>query len=124
MCRFYVSTISIIFSTLIEAQPPVITRARVYTAEPLDREEIDTYQFSLIAQDNSEVPLMASIPLTVFVSDRNDNEPTFTSSNFNFVASEDTNDTLVSEFMVGVCMQVLNISLKFECRYSCPHAWH
>ena len=102
--RFYVSTVSVMYSTSIEAQPPVVTRARVFTAEPLDREDVAMYQFSLIAQDVSQSPLSTSIPLTVSIVERNDNAPVFTSPNFTFTVPEDANNTLVSEFMVRACV--------------------
>lgn len=100
--RFYVRVVSVMVSTSIEAQPPVVTRGRVFTAEPLDREDVATYQFSLIARDLTQSPLSAAIPLTISIGERNDNEPIFTSPNFTFSVPEDTSSTLISEFMVCV----------------------
>lgn len=95
MTRFYVSTASVMYSTSLEAQPPVVTRGRVLNRVPLDREEMDSYQLTLTAMDRSLAPLSASIPLTVTVSEVNDNTPMFASPNVTFVLPEDTTTPFV-----------------------------
>lgn len=98
-CRFYVSTASVIYSTSLEAQPPVVTRGRVLNRVLLDREERDSYQLTLTAMDRSPSPLSTSIPLLVTLSEVNDNSPLFTSANFTFVLSESTT-TFIQSFTV------------------------
>ncbi len=105
MTRFYVNTASVTYSTSLEAQPPVVTRGRVLNRVPLDREEMDSYQLTLTAMDRSLAPLSVSMPLTVSVSDVNDNMPMFASPNVTFVLTEDTTTTFIASFTVRDCMR-------------------
>ena len=98
--RFSVRTVSVMYSTVVEAQPPVVTRAQIVTTESLDREETQSYQFILTASDQSLAPLSAFIPVSIDVGEINDNTPMFTSPNFSFSISEDTTSSFISQFVV------------------------
>lgn len=55
----------------------------VTTAAALDREEVEVYHFTLMAQDSSATePRAAAVNFTVQVIDVNDNSPTFEQSSF------------------------------------------
>lgn len=85
----------------VEAQPPTITRGRLISRVSFDREDIKIYQLSLMAMDMSERPLNMSIPVTVTIGDRNDNQPTFVPDRHTFDIPEDTTATLVTELLVS-----------------------
>ena len=83
--------------------PSTITRGRIITAQLLDREERDSYQLMLIAEDRSDSPLSASVPVTLTVLDANDNPPTFAQSSWNFRLQENINSVLIMIFNVRIC---------------------
>lgn len=78
-----------------------VTRGRVVTARAIDREAMDIYQLTLTAQDLSDSPLNASIPLMIVVLDINDNFPMFARPSWNFILTENTDNILVMEFNVS-----------------------
>ena len=82
--------------------PSTITRGRIRTAQAIDREDMDIYQLTLIAQDQSDSPLSASIPIMISVLDTNDNQPMFAQPSWNFTVTENTNNVLIMEFNVRV----------------------
>ena len=84
------------------SQPPTVTVARILTRQLLDREDVQLYQLTLIAQDRTDRPLAASVPVNVTVLDVNDNDPIFPRPSFSFNISEGTSDQLVMEFSVSV----------------------
>ena len=55
-----------------------------------------------MAMDLSDRPLNASIPVTVMVADKNDNQPTFSTDSQTFNIPENTQATLVTELAVSV----------------------
>lgn len=77
-----------------------VTRGRVSTAQAIDREDTEVYQLTLTAQDLSNSPMSASIPLVVGVMDVNDNSPMFAQPSWDFSLRENTNNVLVMEFNV------------------------
>lgn len=63
----------------------------ITTALSLDREENDLYYLTLMAQDCSATePRATAVNLTIFVSDENDNAPTFTASKYETYISDKT----------------------------------
>ena len=91
-------------SPSIEAQPPVVTTARLISQVVLDSEDESTYSFTLVASDATDQPLSAAVQVAVAVLDVNDNLPLFTSSNFSLEVSEDyfPSNTFIMEFTVGI----------------------
>jgi hypothetical protein len=77
-----------------------VTRGRIVTAQAIDREEMGLYQFTLIAQDLSDSPTSASIPLMIEVLDLNDNAPLFAQPSWNFTLRENIDNIFVMEFNV------------------------
>jgi hypothetical protein len=67
-----------------------------------DREDIKTYQLTIMAMDLSDTPLNSSIPVTVTVADKNDNQPTFSTDSQTFNIPENTQATLVTELAVSI----------------------
>lgn len=99
--RFSVETVNVIQMSVNGSQPPVVTNARLVTSRSLDREEVATYQFNLIAQDRSSMPLSATVSMTVNIVDINDNNPVFSSPSFAFNINEGTTNTIVTQFIVS-----------------------
>lgn len=99
--RFTVEIINVTQMSSAGAQPPVVTLARIVTTQALDREDIDLYQLTLTAQDLTNTPLAASVPVNVTVVDVNDNSPFFPSPSYTFNISEGTTVSLVMEFTVS-----------------------
>lgn len=99
--RFSVETISVIQMSSATSQPPIVTVARVITSQALDREDVDMYQLLLTAQDQTSVPLSATVPVVVTVADVNDNDPVFPSPVYAFSISEGTSNLLVMNFTVS-----------------------
>jgi len=64
-------------------------RGRIITGTTLDREEREIYQLQLVATDNATIPLSSSVPVTIVITDVNDNPPMFNMSALNVVAAED-----------------------------------
>ncbi|XP_072473182.1 protocadherin-8-like isoform X2 [Notamacropus eugenii] len=58
-------------------QPAYAGSYLVVTAAPLDREHIDEYNLTLVAEDRGSPPLRTVKPYTVRVGDENDNPPLF-----------------------------------------------
>ena len=79
-----------------------ITIGRIFVAQELDREARDLYQLTLMAEDISDSPLSAMLPLTVTVLDMNDISPEFTQPLWNFTLRENTNNVFIMDF--NVCM--------------------
>ncbi|XP_043830306.1 protocadherin-11 X-linked [Dromiciops gliroides] len=78
---------------LIAGEPPsafrLDNRTGILTAvEQLDREKKDKYTFTVTARDNGEPHLQSNATVTVTVLDQNDNNPTFTHSEYNFYVPE------------------------------------
>lgn len=99
--RFSVEILNVTQISSANSQPPVVTTARVITSRSLDREDVETYQFTLIAEDRTSNPLSASVSVAVTVLDVNDNSPMFSSPSFTFNINEGTADMLVMEFAVS-----------------------
>ena len=89
-------------SPSIQAQPPIVTRARLVSQVSFDREEIKLYQLRIMAMDLSDRPLNASIPVTVTITDKNDNQPTFSTDRQTFNIPENTQAPLVTELAVSI----------------------
>lgn len=85
---------------LESAAPITFTRGQIITTQSLDREDIETYQLVLMAEDTSTSPLSASIPAIITVLDRNDNAPMFARPSYSFMLLENINNTLIMEFNV------------------------
>ncbi|KAM8732956.1 protocadherin alpha-3-like [Acanthopagrus schlegelii] len=60
----------------------------VVTKSQLDREQQSTYDITIIAKDAGEPALTSEKTISVFVSDMNDNRPTFSVSPYTFYISE------------------------------------
>lgn len=88
-------------SPSVQAQPPIVTRARLVSRVSFDREEIAMYQLSILAMDVSDQPLNMSIPVTVTIVDKNDIVPSFADDSNTFNILENTRNTLVTELMVS-----------------------
>ena len=58
--------------------------------KPLDREEIEEYGMTLVAQDGGKIPLRNSVKIVVKVKDINDNSPEFEKATYYFKVMEDT----------------------------------
>lgn len=99
--RFSVEIISVMQMSSANSQPPVVTRARIVTTEPLDREDVREYALIMTAADRTDTPLMATVAVDVTVLDVNDNEPLFSNPSFAFSISEGTTDLLIMEFTVS-----------------------
>lgn len=100
--RFAVEVVSISRMSTIEAQPPIVTRGRLVSREPLDREEIETYSLSILARDMSDTPLNVTVPVIVKILDKNDIAPTFSRSINIFNILEGTRTPLVTELFVSI----------------------
>ena len=87
--------------TSVISQPPIVTRARLVSQVPFDREEREMYQLSILAMDMSDQPLNMSIPVTVTILDRNDIQPAFADDSYNFNILEATRQMLVTELSVS-----------------------
>ena len=98
--RFTVETVNVTQMSNASSQPPVVTIARVITTQLLDREDIELYQFFLTAQDQTNAPLLTTVPVNITVLDDNDNDPIFPRSSYVFSISETTSNLLVMEFTV------------------------
>ena len=98
--RFGIEIVSVSRSSTVQAQPPIVTRARLVSRVSFDREEIKTYQLRIMAMDLSDRPLNATIPVTVTVADKNDNQPTFSTERQTLNIPENTQATLVAELAV------------------------
>ena len=85
----------------VQAQPPTVTRARLVSRVSFDREEIKTYELRIMAMDLSDSPLNSSIPVTVTIADKNDNQPIFSTDSQTFNIPEGTMATLVTELAVS-----------------------
>ena len=70
------------------SRSPTITRARVYTAQELDREERNSYELTILAEDTTVLPLNDTSSLTITVLDVNDNRPQFGEELFSFEVPE------------------------------------
>ena len=99
--RFSVEVVNVTQMSISGSQPPIVTTARVIASQPLDREETEQYQFNLVAEDRSSVPLSATVPVVVSILDVNDNSPLFPSPFYSFSINEATENTLVMEFDVS-----------------------
>lgn len=55
----------------------------------LDREDIPSYTFDVIARDNGSPSNSSTVTVNVKVVDKNDNEPTFDQPSYSFNVSED-----------------------------------
>lgn len=86
----------------LSSAPAIATRGRIRTAQLLDREERETYQLILIAQDTSGSPLSVSIPILISVLDMNDNLPMFAQPLWNFTLRENVDSILIMEFNVSM----------------------
>ena len=94
--------VSVMRSSTVQAQPPIVTRARLVSRVSFDREEIKMYQLSIMAMDLSDRPLNVSLPVTVTITDRNDNQPTFSIDSQTFNTPEGTMATLITELRVSI----------------------
>lgn len=99
---FSVEIVNVTQMSSASSQPPVVTLARVVTTEALDREDVEVYLFTLIAEDRSSQPLISTVPVNMTVLDINDNDPFFSSPSFTFSISEGTTDLTVMDFSVSI----------------------
>lgn len=90
----YVFIISFRFEVEI-LSPSNPLRGRIVTGQFLDREEVQTYLLLLTAMDNSSVPLTSSVPVTITVTDVNDNQPVFNMLVLSFNVPEDARLNMV-----------------------------
>lgn len=100
--RFLVEIVNVTILSTVESQPPVVTVARIVASQALDREDIETYQLVLTAQDLTDQPLNASVPVNIAVVDANDNPPLFSQASYSFTISEGTSDLFIMEFTVSL----------------------
>ena len=77
------------------------TRARIITTQMLDREDIDTYQLTLIGEDRGVSPLSSSALVTISLLDINDNAPVFSQPSQTFNLLENTINTALMDFNVS-----------------------
>ena len=82
--------VSIVYPPTAGARPPVLTVARLLTVLPLDREQQEAYNFTVVAMDTSASPLSDSAGVSVSVVDKNDNPPLFDDDIFNFTIAEES----------------------------------
>lgn len=80
--------------------PTTVVVGRISTARALDREDREVYQFVLVAEDSSDFPLTATVPLQITLVDVNDNTPTFMQPLWSFSIEENMEDVLIMEFNV------------------------
>ena len=92
---------SVTRSSTIQAQPPIVTRARLVSRASFDREEIESYQLTVMAMDLSDRPLNTSIPVRVTIMDQNDIQPTFSIDSQTFNIPEGTMAILVTDLVVS-----------------------
>ena len=111
--RFNVEVVSVMRSSTVQAQPPTVTRARLVSRVSFDREEIKTYELRIMARDLSDRPLNTSIPVTVTVADKNDNQPTFSTDSQTFNIPEGTMATLVTNLAVSMLLLIMILFANF-----------
>ena len=87
--------------TDINSQPPTVTTALVYTLRNLDREDVESYQFTITARDQTSSPLSSTAQMNVTVGDLNDNAPEFSESSYIISVSEGRQSTLIGIFNVS-----------------------
>lgn len=76
------------------------TRARILTTQMLDREDIATYQLTLVGEDRTSTPLSSIVPVTISLGDLNDNSPVFSQPSWVFDINENINSALIVTFNV------------------------
>lgn len=88
---------------MVQSRPPTITKARIYTIEGLDREEVSHYQLTVLAQDTTDQPLTGTAQIVIEISDYNDNAPQFEKDTFTFQVLEETllGDNIIAEISVS-----------------------
>lgn len=94
----------------------------ITTATVLDREDIDSYFLTLMAQDCSATePRATAVNLTITVADENDNSPTFFSSKYEVYISDKTK---AEQFVFGARAtdDDIGINSKIEYRLTGEHA--
>ena len=69
---------------------PIVTIARIYTTEPLDRESVSQYRLTVLGQDTTDQPLSDMSQITIVVLDFNDNVPKFEKDIFTFTVREES----------------------------------
>ena len=79
----------------VQSRPPIVTTARIYTTELLDREATSQYQLTVLARDTTDQPLSGTSQITITVLDINDNAPVFDKATFTFSVFE---ESLLSDF--------------------------
>ncbi|XP_076467837.1 protocadherin-7-like [Babylonia areolata] len=55
----------------------VLPEGEILTSRDLDREEMDRYQFAIVAYDHGSPSLSSTVTATIVVTDENDNSPVF-----------------------------------------------
>ena len=84
-----------------QSSSAIVTRGRISTAQVLDREERGMYQLMLVAQDLTNLPLSASVPVVITVVDTNDNSPIFAQPVSSFSLPENIDSAFIMEFNVS-----------------------
>lgn len=88
--RFQIAVLGVTYPPMVQSRPPTITKARIYTIEELDREEVSRYQLTVLAQDTTDQPLTGTAQIEIEVSDTNDNAPQFDKDTFTYEVPEET----------------------------------
>ncbi|XP_023311979.1 cadherin-related tumor suppressor, partial [Anoplophora glabripennis] len=94
----------------------------ITTATVLDREDIDSYFLTLMAQDCSATePRATAVNLTIIIADENDNSPTFFSSKYEVYISDRTKS---EQFVFGARAtdDDIGANSKIEYRLTGEHA--
>lgn len=101
--RFQIAVLGVTYPPMVQSRPPTITKARIYTIEELDREEVSHYQLTVLAQDTTDQPLTGTAQIVIEISDYNDNAPQFDKDTFTFQVLEETlpEDNIIAQ--ISVC---------------------
>ena len=87
----------------------------------LDHESTTIYNFSVVATDSGTPPLHSSVPMTITVSDSNDNRPMFLEANFNGTISE---DSPINTFVVTILASDEDMGANADIVYSIESLVH
>lgn len=72
---------------------------KLIVSERLDREAKDSYSFNIVAKDGGSPPLTGTLPVTVNLTDDNDNFPQFDKPTYNITIREDVEiNTVILNF--------------------------
>lgn len=87
----------------------------MYLGEPLDREETDQYNLTIIASDSAKIPLRSLLTVSITVLDSNDNAPRFTQKEYEASIEESSE---IGAFVIQVHAHDIDLGANAEIVYS------